>query len=380
MTYLFWISISTLFCTYIGYPVYVVLRAKLFRRNVKKDLNYKPMASIIMSAYNEEAFIARKIDNLLNSDYPKDKIEILVGSDGSTDRTNEILLGISDDRVRIFPYEKRRGKVGILNDIVPKAHGEILIFCDVRQAFEKDAIINLAANFADGGVGCVSGELIFDSGYNNGIVEGVGFYWNYEKLLRRGESAIHSMVGATGAIYAIKRKLYTAPPADTILDDVYIPLSVVRQGYRSIWDSEARVHDKPAFTPAEEYRRKARTLAGNYQIFGHFMDLFVPFRSSVAMPLISHKLLRLLAPFFLILALVSNFLIAEKGTYGVFLIGQIFFYMLAIIGAGTHDSQNKRLIIRISSIVYIFCLMNFTALVGLYRFVLGKQNIAWERG
>jgi cellulose synthase/poly-beta-1,6-N-acetylglucosamine synthase-like glycosyltransferase len=187
------------------------------------------------------------------------------------------------------------------------------------------------------------------------------------------------MVGATGAIYAIRSRLYSPPPRDTILDDVYIPLAIARQGYRCIWDKEAKAYDRPAYTPEEEYRRKVRTLAGNYQIFAMFKDLFVPFKNAAAIPLFSHKLLRVLAPIFMIILFISNLAIARYGDYGAFLIIQILFYILAILGGMSYKSQSDRLLIKAASTAYTFCLMNFTALAGLYRFISRKQSIAWEK-
>ncbi len=380
MTHIFWFSLIILLYTYLGYPLYVVMRASLSKRPARKDAAFKPFVSVIISVYNEEAFMARKIDNLLQSEYPLDRMEILIGSDGSRDRTNEILTKISSDRIRTFIFQNRRGKASVLNDLVARARGEILVFCDARQTFDKDAIRRLAANFADKDIGCVSGELVFTENFDSdGIAEGIGIYWDYEKLMRRSESAIHSMVGATGAIYAVRKKLYKEVPPNTILDDIFIPLSVVRQGYRSIWDSDAKAYDKPASSPDEEYRRKVRTLAGNYQIFVMFKDLFIPFKSAVFMPLLSHKLLRLPAPFFMIALFATSLVLAKDGIYGVFLMLQIIFYLLALMGGMTYKKKEGRLILRLASIMYTFCLLNFTALAGLYRFLLERQNIAWEK-
>lgn len=380
MIIIFWLSLGLLLYTYIGYPAYVVVRTRLLENVVGKDMSFKPSISIIMSAYNEELYIERKINNLLKSNYPKEKLEILIGSDGSRDKTNDILLRMSDDRVKVFTFLKRRGKVSVLNELVPKADGEIIVFCDVRQTLDENAISHLSANFHDESVGCVSGELIFEKNSSgSGISEGINIYWNYEKSMRKAESDIHSMVGATGAIYAIRRKLYTPPPQDTILDDVYIPLAITRQGYRSIWEEEAKAYDRPAFTPDEEYRRKVRTLAGNYQIFRMFRDLLVPFKNAIAIPLLSHKLFRVLAPFFMITMLLSNLFIARQAHYAFFLICQVIFYILAILGSLTYERRHKRIITRAASVAYMFCLLNFTAIAGLYRFLFGKQNITWEK-
>ncbi|MDP3791840.1 MAG: glycosyltransferase family 2 protein [Candidatus Omnitrophota bacterium] len=380
MIIIFWISILMLFYTYIGYPIYVFVRAKRYKNAVLKDADFRPKVSVIMSAYNEGSYIEKKIKNLLESSYPKDDLETLVGSDGSTDATDQILSRMADKRVKVFCYKDRRGKPSVLNDLVLQATGEILVFCDVRQLFEKSAISELVSNFSDENIGCVSGELIFKSlAQDTEIAKGVGAYWDYEKFIRRCESAVHSMVGATGAIYAIRKALYLPVPSDIVLDDVYIPLNISRMGYRTILDQDAKAYDRPAMETSEEYRRKVRTLAGNYQIFSMFKDLLVPFLRPVSLALVSHKLFRVIAPFFMISVFVSNLFMAMEGSYILFLMAQIAFYALAIVGALTCRQKNKKFVIKIASTAYIFCFLNFTAIVGLYRFLSGKQKIAWER-
>lgn len=366
MTIIFWLSLVVLMYTYFGYPAHMFLVSRILPGRVGKDLNYKPFVSVVFSAHNEEACIGKKIINLLSSNYPKEKLEILVGSDGSTDRTDEILSGMADERVKIFKFAERRGKINVLNELVPKARGEIVVFCDTRQMFDQDAIANLSADFKDQNIGCVSGELIFTLGADDTKVSrGVDVYWQYEKFIRVCESAVHSMVGATGAIYAVRKELYSPPPANTILDDVYIPLAIARQGYRCIVDGAARAYDRPSRLPEEEYRRKVRTLAGNYQIFVMFKGLFIPLKNDIAMPLFSHKFLRVAAPLLMIAAFVSNIFIArDAALYTASMILQVLFYGMAAIGL---------------SVPYMFCQMNFAALAGLYRFMFNKQKIAWEK-
>lgn len=369
-----------LFYTYAGYPLCVFIRARYHKNTVAKDPGFKPFVSVIISAYNEESHIEKKIKNLLESDYPKDNLEVLVGSDGSTDATDLVLSRMTDKRLKVCIYKERRGKPSILNDLITKAGGEIIVFCDVRQIFEKNAISQLVANFADEKVGCVSGELVFESlSYETEVAKGVGMYWEYEKFIRKCESAVHSMVGATGAIYAIRKELYLPVPSDIVLDDVYIPLNIARIGYRSILDQDAKAYDRPALAISEEYRRKVRTLAGNYQIFFIFKDLLIPFLKPVSLALVSHKLFRVLAPFFLIAAFLSNLFMAMQGSYVLSLAAQAVFYALAVLGALTCRQKSKKSVIKIASTAYMFCFLNFTALAGLYRFLSGKQKIAWER-
>ncbi len=382
MKILFFISLAAVFYIYIGYPALAFLLAKIIRNPVKKDNGYQPGVSIILSAYNEQAHIEKKIQNLMQSNYPTDKIEILVGSDGSIDKTNDILLRLKSANVNVFIYSQRRGKINVLNDIVPYAKGEIIIFCDARQMFKPDALRHLAANFNDKKIGCVSGELVFTEKENHtGISHGAGVYLKYEKFIRRCESAFSSIIGATGAIYAIRRELFIAPPKDTILDDVYIPLMIVKKGYRCIVDKAAIAYDYPALQARQEYQRKIRTHVGNYQIFLICRALFNPFRSNVAMQFFSHKFIRVISPFFLIALFAINICLATNICYKMFFWGQIAFYLMAAVGMIIYNKPERKnkLIGKFVTAAYMFCLMNYAAFMAFFKFILGRQKIAWER-
>jgi len=187
--------------------------------------------------------------------------------------------------------------MAVINDLVALARHDVIVFTDARQTFEHDAICQLAANFSDTKVGCVSGELIFLTDPSVGSTgKGVDLYWRYEKFMRNLESRIHSMLGATGAIYAVRKNLFTPIPSMIVLDDVFVPMRIVGQGYRAIFDGTAKAYDRVADSPKEEYRRKARTLFGNFQLFGMLSSLFNPFKSPVAIQFFSHKLLRVMVP------------------------------------------------------------------------------------
>lgn len=376
MELLFWISTIAVFYTYFGYPACAVILARIRPREVHKDYSYAPSVSVLLPLYNEKRNAAEKIKNLLESDYPAGGMEVLVGSDGSTDGTNDIISGIKDDRVRAFIFPVHRGKVSVLNDLTVKAAGEILVFCDARQSFDRMAIRRLAANFADPEVGCVSGGLIYKkTAGDNGVVEGASAYWEYEKMIRRAESLAGSTVVTTGAIYAIRKELYSPPPADIIVDDMYIPLSAVRKGYRCVFDEEAKAFDDPLQSPEEEYNRRVKALAGNYQIFGAFKDLFIPFRSPVAIPLFSHKFMRVAAPFFIISAFISNLTLAKKGVYSAALAGQVVFYILALLGSAACRRGNNSLLFRTASTIYMFCVMNSAALKAFFLVILRKGMV-----
>jgi len=379
MDILFWTSIGLVVYCYFGYPTFIYLIARIWNRRVDKK-EYAPTVSVVLSVYNEEEVIEQKIHNLLTMDYPNKQIEFLIGSDGSTDRTNEMIKGFKDPRIQLIEEDQRRGKMATINMLVGHSQAEVILFTDARQIFAKDAIKKLVMNLADPKVGCVSGELIF-SQKRGGTAKGINLYWDYEKFVRTQESRIHSMLGATGAIYAIKRALFTPIPENLILDDMYVPLHIVKRGFRAVVEDQAKAFDEVADSPREEHRRKTRTLYGNYQIFGQFLDMFIPIHSPVALQFFSHKLLRVLVPFILIGAFFSNYMLMHITVYKIIFVLQATFYVMAALGGLARHSKYGilNLISRICYVPYVFCLLNFSALVGFFRFVAGKQQVTWER-
>jgi len=379
MIILFWVLLFTVCYCYFGYPFLIFLIARFKPNPVHKE-SIEPTISVVLSVYNEEDVILKKINNLLELGYPPEKMEIFIGSDGSTDHTHHIVNQFSDSRIKLFINSKRQGKMATLNDLVPKANNEIVVFTDARQIFEKDAIKKLVKNFADPKIGCVSGELVFTP-KEGGTAKGVNLYWKYEKFIRLQESRLHSMLGATGAIYAIRKKLFVPGPSDIILDDMYIPFKIIQQGYRAIFDNISYAYDQVADNPKEEYRRKTRTLYGNYQIFFIFLGMFNPFQSPIAWQLFSHKFLRVIIPFFLITLLVINYTLRYQPIFNVLWTLQTIFYTMALIGHLIRDSKKGGLKIfsKICYIPYIFCLLNFSALVGFWRFITTKQGATWQK-
>lgn len=370
---IFDISILMILYAYLGYPVIIWIISKIYSKPVKKETIY-PFVSIVISVYNEEKNIERKIKNCIEMDYPKDKLEILIGSDGSNDKTNEIVENIISDVVKFYNFKTRQGKISVLNYLIPKAKGDIILFADSRQIFEKNVLKEIVNNFADQKVGCVSGELILKGSENSNIGEGIGLYWNYEKFLRKTESIIDSMLGATGAIYAIRKNLFISPPSDMLLDDVYIPLKIVEQGYRAVFESNAKAYDEVSKTSEAESKRKIRTLAGNWQIFVKLKNMFNPFTCRVAVQLFSHKLLRVLVPYFLIIAFGANIFLMNSIFYQIFFILQSIFYLFAILGF-----MFVKYKIKIFNIAYTFCMLNIDAIRGLYVFLSNKQKVTWVK-
>jgi cellulose synthase/poly-beta-1,6-N-acetylglucosamine synthase-like glycosyltransferase len=376
---LFWISIAAIIYTYAGYPILVWILSCLRAREVR-GANIAPRVSIVIACHNEQDNIERRIRNLLACDYPSELMEIVIVSDGSTDFTAEVARRYAKDHVNLLAYESQKGKATALNVGVEIAKGEIIVFADARQSFEPAAIKQLVANFADSDVGAVSGELLLDGGGDSSVGEGIGLYWTYEKWIRKSESRAGSAIGATGAIYAIRRALWRPLPENTILDDVYTPMGIALAGHRVVFEEKARAHDITTDSSRREFARKVRTLTGNYQLCQLMPRLLVP-NNLLLFQFYSHKLMRLVSPIFFLLLFGTNLTIAVSTSsaaqlfYQVFFGAQLIFY-IGVLAGGYLLKRNRK--VRLLNFAYVFSLMNAAALVGLIYFVLGKRNI-WAR-
>jgi cellulose synthase/poly-beta-1,6-N-acetylglucosamine synthase-like glycosyltransferase len=338
----FWTAAFIVVYVYVAYPVLLALWARIAPRPVVHEPATPPV-SIVVAARNEADRLAARLDNLLAQDYPKDRVQIVVVSDGSIDGTPEVLrrYGHRIDTV----YLPRGGKARALNAGVARARHDVLVFADVRQHFAPDALRALVAPLADPSVGGVSGELVLDcetaTPGDSGIGEGVGGYWKYEKWLRRQESLIGSTMGATGAIYALRRSLWQPLPADTILDDVLAPMRAVLASTRVVFAAGARAFDNAVSAPAE-LRRKIRTLAGNYQILWLEPRLLDPRANPVWLQYLSHKVGRLVVPYALVAMVISSGVLATSSAlYAVAFAGQVAFYGLAMYGAYLDNHERK---------------------------------------
>jgi cellulose synthase/poly-beta-1,6-N-acetylglucosamine synthase-like glycosyltransferase len=297
-----------------------------------------PGVSVIVAARNEARRLPGRIDNILASDYPSDRIEVIVASDGSTDATADVLAPYGE-RISLLPLPAR-GKAAALNAAALRARNPILIFADARQRFAPDAIRQLVAAFSSPRIGAVSGELVIDceqggrASERSTIGDGVGAYWKYEKWLRRSEAIVGSSVGVTGAVYAMRRWLWQPLPADAILDDLLGPMRIVQRGYRVVFEPKAKAFDHAASDAAAELRRKVRTLAGNFQLLRYEPRLLVPGRNPVWLQFVSHKLARLMVPYALIALFVSSAVLSMTSSiYALAFGAQLVFYALAAYGA-----------------------------------------------
>ena len=328
---LIWISLAFLLYVHVGYPLILLAWRRLAARPVRKSF-WEPPVSILIAARNEKDRIEAKIVNCLQLDYPPEKLQVVVALDAPSDGTDILARKYAGKIVNVLSFSQHKGKAGTLNGAAASAKGDILVFADVRQKFDRRALRELVANFHDPSIGAVSGELMLMDESGREAADGVGLYWRYEKWIRAQEAQIHSMMGATGSIYAIRRELFTPIPPDTILDDVAIPMNIVLRGMRAVFDGSARAYDQVSASPQHEYARKVRTLAGNYQVLARMPELLSPLHNPVWLQFISHKVGRLLVPYFLVLLFVAN-LFALHGIYLWLFCLQGTWYMMAWAGS-----------------------------------------------
>ena len=372
MTVLFWISALIVGYVYVGYPCLLAVWARIADRRPLRtpfgDGAWPPI-SIIVAARNEAARLAARVGNLLAQDYPGAR-EIVVVSDGSADSPAAALAPLLGHQVRLIELPAG-GKPLALNAGVAASRGEILVFADARQQFAPGALRALVSNFSDPAVGGATGELVLDceqSDNDTAVGEGIGLYWKYEKWLRRNEARVWSVLGATGAIYALRRSCWHPLPAGTLLDDVLAPMRAVLDGCRIVFDEQAVAFDRASADAAAESRRKTRTLAGNYQILAQEPRLLLPFVNPVWVQYASHKIGRLVVPWALIALLVSSIALAPAHpVYALAMAAQGIFYGGALAGALFEARE------RFARVAFTFVMMNVSAVAGLLALRRGRE-------
>ena len=373
MKWMFWLAAGLIAYTYVGYAGWLRLRMLWRLRPVRREA-CTPYLSIVMVVRNEEQILESKLNNLVGLEYPPERRQIVVVSDGSTDRTQQILQEWERNwGIDIVLNQLPHGKASGLNDGIALASGELIVFTDARQKIEPEAVRLLVENFADPEVGCASGELMLGDPGQGESGQGLSLYWRIEKRVRELESASDSVVGATGALYAARRELLRNVPAGTILDDLYLPMQVVRQGKRVVFDPRARAWDDPNQGTGREFSRKVRTLSGNYQL----MQL-APWLLSGDNPLrfefVSHKLLRLAVPFALAVLLLAPLFLMGVFYRGA-LLAQVIFYALSAISLSR--LVRRGVVARLADAAGTFVLLNGAAVVALANFVAGRRA-AWR--
>jgi cellulose synthase/poly-beta-1,6-N-acetylglucosamine synthase-like glycosyltransferase len=375
----FWGAISLILFAYFGFPFLLFIAAKFLRKQVHKA-PYLPKMTLIIAAYNEAQGIAKKIENSLNLDYPSDKLEIIIASDGSSDATVDIAKQYIRPNVKVLAFP-RRGKIFALRDSVEQASGEILVFSDANTEYHPQALKELAENFADPAVGGVCGnQLHKNTRTADNASEGEKLYWQYDKWLKQAETLTGSIVSADGAIYAIRKELFEMPADTAVTDDFAISTGVVEKGYRLVFDANALAYEDPMPNAEKEFSRKVRIM--NRGLRGVIMrkSLLNPFKTGFfAVVLFTHKVLRRLVPFFLILLLVSSLALFNYAPfYRYFAIAQLLFYGLALLGWLLRHSKFAKM--KPLYIPFFFCLANAAALIAVINILSGKRIEQWTPG
>lgn len=370
----FWSAATLIVYVYAGYPLLLVLVRAVGGARRVAVAEHRPSLTLIVSAYNEAGIIGEKIANSLSLDYPADRLEILVVSDASSDDTDAIVAAATDPRVRLLRMAERGGKTLGLNAAAREARGEILVFSDANAIYLRDALVNLTRNFADACVGAVIGESTY-SAAAGGADEEESLYWKYEIAIKRLESAIGSVVGGDGAIYAIRKDLYRAMRADALSDFVN-PLQIVRGGHRCVYEPAARSVETAAGDFDREFRRKVRIVNRAWRAMMSMKDLLNPLRHGLfAFEIISHKLLRWLVPLFMAVVLGANFALLRSGWfYMATLAAQSAVYLLVALA---YLLRQKVQLPRIVAVPFYFVMVNIASARGIVEAYLGKTYTTW---
>ncbi len=370
MKILFWISAIAIVYAYVGYPLVLLLLGVFIDKPVPRG-PIEPFVSVIIPAYNESRVIESKLRNITGWDYPVDKLEVIVASDGSTDHTVQLARAFrSAMRIRVLAFTENRGKMFVLNDAVREAAGEILLFSDAAAMLQPDSLRHMVSNFADPRVGAVCGvyRLRRASEAQLGVQEDL--YWKYETSLKAMESRLSSTIGAHGPILAIRKNLYPFPSPEVINDDLVIPVRVLAGGHRVIYETEAS-----AFEEASEmtgFQRRVRIMSGNLQQIKEIKGLLWPPQVLSVVFFFSRKILRSFVPMLLILLAVSNSFLLRDPFYRVTEYCQIAFYALALVGIRWNLRPG------LLRLPYYFCSVNAAYLWSAWRYAQGTKKVKWE--
>jgi cellulose synthase/poly-beta-1,6-N-acetylglucosamine synthase-like glycosyltransferase len=383
---IFWVCLFLIAYTYFIYPILLFslyaatqvwrdlryLGTRRSRRPVAPSSEELPAVSLLIPVHNEVASLYEKIANLRNLDYPTEKLEIIFVSDGSTDGTNNFLKALPDPNIRSVILSERKGKANALNHAVAQARNEILILSDASTIFARDAVRTLVRHFSDPTVGAACGALQFEGTPEAQQTEGA--YWKYESMLRLMEARLGATLTASGAIYALRRGCYRPLPQETLIEDFLVPMNARKQGYRVLYDPEALATDFPAPTVAGEFARRVRLAVGSYQALGELLR--VPMRGFTLLAFVSHKMLRWTLGFLLIGLAMSNLFLVRVPFYRFVLLAQLAFYAWAALGFVFRHSLQS---VRFALVGYFLLAMNLAFLVGFIRFVVGRQEVTWQR-
>lgn len=386
MRLVFWLSLFVVFYTFMGYGILLYIIIKLKRLIKGKPAivtplnNLLPQCTLVIAAYNEEHFIEQKIKNSLELKYPPGKLKFLIITDGSTDKTVEIVKRYP--QIQLLHQDTRAGKIAAVHRAMEFVDTEIVVFTDANTFLNPEAIINICRHYTDETVGAVAGEKRVQIDENaDASAAGEGFYWKYESALKKWDSELYSVVGAAGELFSVRRSLYRDVEPDTVLDDFMISMLIALQGYRIVYEPQAYALETASENVTEELKRKIRIAAGGIQSILRLKSLFNPFKYPVlSFQYISHRVLRwTVTPFLLILVFVLNMLLAlppDDIFFKIILVGEVFFYLLALTG---FIMEKRQIRIKVLFIPYYFCVMNYAVLMGIIRSFTKKQSAMWEK-
>jgi cellulose synthase/poly-beta-1,6-N-acetylglucosamine synthase-like glycosyltransferase len=374
---IFWLCLAGLVYAYAVYPLLIWCLARFVRRTTPADVadDELPTVSLLIAAFNEEAVIEKRLQSALLMDYPRERLEIVVASDGSSDRTAEIIRRFSSHGVKLLHYKERRGKATVLNASFPELGGDLVLLSDANTQIDPSAIRKMVRWFRDENMGVVCGRLILTDAQSGRNVDGM--YWRYETFLKQCEARLGALLGANGAIYMIRRDLFEPIPAETIIDDFVIPLSAkLRTDCRIAYECAARAWEETSASMIGEFHRRARIGAGGFQCIGWLWKLLSPRRGWISFTFFSHKVLRWCGPFLLILLLISNLYLCADPMYRRAMFLQLGFYGLA---AGLAFVPIRPKLLRPLRLMPMFTGMNLALFVGFWRWIKGSQKAAWKR-
>ncbi|WP_448700105.1 glycosyltransferase family 2 protein [Mucilaginibacter sp. AW1-3] len=381
-----WLSLFIVVYTFVGYGflLYFIIRIKRIikgkPKTVEADLDNMPTCTLVVAAYNEEDFITQKIADTLKLKYPAGKLKLLFITDGSTDKTPEILAEYP--QIELMHQPGRAGKIAAIHRAMENVHTEVTVFTDANTFLNPDSLINLCKHYADPTVGAIAGEKRVHIDENaDASAAGEGFYWKYESVLKKWDSELYSVVGAAGELFSVRTALYQPVSPDTLLDDFMISMLIAQQGYRIVYEPAAYATELSSANITEELKRKVRIAAGGIQSVIWLKNLLLPFKyPMLSFQYVSHRVLRwTVTPFLLILALILNIGIAlqpDETFYRLLLIAQVLFYSMAVLG---WMMETRKIRIKILFIPYYFCVMNYAIFAGIIRYFRKTQNAAWDK-
>jgi len=372
--FIFWITIGIIFYTYFGYPLLTLLLS-LFVNNPVSKSDIEPTVTFLITAYNEEKSIRQKLENTLSLDYPKEKLEIMVASDGSTDRTDEIVKEFSERGVTLHRVEGRVGKTETQNQAVNAARGDIVIFSDATTTYKNDAIRKIVRNYHDRSIGAVSGRYEYVNPTGAPVGLGTILFWKYENFIKSRQTRIKTITGCCGCIYSVRRSAYQPLPRD-IISDLVEPLKILEKGYRIAFEPEAVAYEITEETVDEEFSMRVRVITRAMNGLMYVKTLLNPVKYPfVSFQLISHKVLRWLIPLFLVIIFVSNAMILDNNFYTLLFVSQVVFYLSALF-AWVMEKYGRKF--KLLFLPLYFCVVNIASLRAIFNLIKGRKMAVWE--